>query len=67
MEERNKKEPPYGARNRICSSKVVKVLQVVEQVGTGEEHDPVSDVVSFWTPDGRFIGEWTVRAITDCL
>lgn len=67
MEERNEKEPHKGARNRICSSKIVKVVQTVEQVGTGAPNDPVSDVVSFWTPDGRFIGEWTIRTITDSL
>lgn len=53
--------------NRICSVKVVEVVQVIAQVGTGTEGDPVRDVITFWTTDGRFIGELDMHAITDAL
>lgn len=56
-----------GRGNRICSVKVVEVVQVIAQVGAGTEGDPVRDVITFWTTDGRFIGEWDMHAITDSL
>ena len=56
-----------GRGNRLCSVKVVEVVQVIAQVGTGTEGDPVRDVITFWTTDGRFIGEWDMHAITDAL
>lgn len=40
----------------VISAEASTVIRIVSKEGTGRESDPVRNVVSWWTMDGKLIG-----------
>lgn len=46
---------------RYCTTKSARVIQVIETRsirGSGEENDPVRDLIQYWDFDGRLLAEF---------